>query len=63
MKVPHGQFGEIDIPGFSFKFSDTKGSIRMAAPGLGEHSRLVLEEWPGYSPDAVDKLYTEKIVL
>jgi crotonobetainyl-CoA:carnitine CoA-transferase CaiB-like acyl-CoA transferase len=63
MKVPHGEFGEIDVPGFPFKFSGVEGSLRMPAPGLGEHSRMILEEWLGYGPGEVDELYEEKIIL
>ncbi len=62
MKVSHGQFGEIDVPGFPFKFSGTEGSMRMPAPGLGEHSRMILQEWLGYSAGEVDALYKEKII-
>jgi len=63
MKVPHGEFGEIDVPGFPFKFSGVEGSLRMPAPGLGEHSRMILEEWLGYGPGEVDELYKNKIIL
>jgi len=63
MKVHHAQFGDIDIPGFPFKFSATEGSLRMAAPGLGEHSRLILEKWLGYSGSEVDSLYADKIIV
>jgi crotonobetainyl-CoA:carnitine CoA-transferase CaiB-like acyl-CoA transferase len=56
-RVYHEKFGEIDIPGFPFKFSDASGTIRMPAPGLGEHNRLILEQWLGYSADEVKKLY------
>ena len=37
--------------------------LRMAAPALGEHSRMILSEWLGYSDGEVDALYNEKIVL
>jgi CoA:oxalate CoA-transferase len=62
-KVHHEKYGDIDIPGFPFKFSEASGSIRMPAPGLGEHSRLILEQWLGYSPDEVQELYRKGIVL
>jgi len=62
-KVRHEKYGDIDIPGFPFKFSEASGSIRMPAPGLGEHSRLILEQWLGYSPDEVQELYRKGIVL
>jgi CoA:oxalate CoA-transferase len=62
-KISHKQFGDIDIPGFPFKFSETEGSLRMPAPGLGEHSRFILEEWLGYPPEEVNKLYNSKIII
>ena len=62
-RVRHEKYGDIDIPGFPFKFSETPGSIRMPAPGLGEHSRLILEEWLGYTSDEVQELYKKGIIL
>jgi len=62
-KVYHRQFGEIGIPGFPYKFSEARGSIRMPAPALGEHTRFILEKWLGYTLAEVDELYKYKIVL
>jgi crotonobetainyl-CoA:carnitine CoA-transferase CaiB-like acyl-CoA transferase len=62
-KVHHEKYGDIDIPGFPFKFSDASGSIRMPAPGLGEHSRFILEQWLGYAPEKVRELCDKKVVL
>ena len=56
-KVHHEKYGDIDIPGFPFKFSDASGSIRMPAPSLGEHSRFILEQWLGYPSDKVQELF------
>jgi crotonobetainyl-CoA:carnitine CoA-transferase CaiB-like acyl-CoA transferase len=61
-KVHHEKYGDIDIPGFPFKFSDATGSIRMPAPGLGEHSRFILEQWLGYTSGEVQELYKKKII-
>jgi crotonobetainyl-CoA:carnitine CoA-transferase CaiB-like acyl-CoA transferase len=61
-KVHHEKYGDIDIPGFPFKFSDAAGSICMPAPGLGEHSRFILEQWLGYTSGEVQKLYEKKII-
>ena len=33
-----------------------------AAPGLGEHSRFILEQWLGYTSGEVQKLYEKKII-
>ena len=62
-RVRHEKYGDIDIPGFPFKFSEAPGSIRMPAPGLGEHTRLVLERWLGYTSDEVQELYKKGIIL
>jgi crotonobetainyl-CoA:carnitine CoA-transferase CaiB-like acyl-CoA transferase len=62
-RVHDEKFGDVDIPGFPFKFSDALGSIRMPAPGLGEHSRLILEQWLGYTSDEVQGLYEEGIIF
>ena len=62
-RVHHEKYGDIDIPGFPFKFSDAPGSIRMPAPGLGEHSRFILEQWLGYTSEEVRALYGKGIIL
>ena len=62
-QVHHERYGDIDIPGFPFKFSAAEGSIRMPAPGLGEHSRLILEQWLGYTSAEVQELYKRKIIV
>ena len=62
-QVHHENYGDIDIPGFPFKFSAAQGSIRMPAPGLGEHSRLILEQWLGYTAAEVQELYKKKIIV
>jgi len=61
-RVHHEKYGDIDIPGFPFKFSEAPGIIRMPAPGLGEHSRLILEKWLGYTSDEVQELYKKGII-
>jgi crotonobetainyl-CoA:carnitine CoA-transferase CaiB-like acyl-CoA transferase len=62
-RVHHGKYGDIDIPGFPFKFSDVSGSIRMPAPSLGEHSRFILEQWLGYTSEEVQALYGKGIIF
>ncbi len=62
-KVHHQQFGDIDIPGFPYKFSQAQGSIRLPAPALGEHSRFILEKWLGYSAQEVENLFAAKVVI
>jgi crotonobetainyl-CoA:carnitine CoA-transferase CaiB-like acyl-CoA transferase len=62
-RVHHQKYGDIDIPGIPFKFSEASESIRMPAPGLGEHSRLILEQWLGYTSDEVQELYKKGTIL
>lgn len=62
-KVHHRQFGDIDIPGFPYKFSQAQGSIRLPAPALGEHSRFILEKWLGYTAQEVENLFTAKVII
>jgi crotonobetainyl-CoA:carnitine CoA-transferase CaiB-like acyl-CoA transferase len=62
-RVHHGKYGDIDIPGFPFKFSDVSGSIRTPAPSLGEHSRFILEQWLGYTSEEVQALYGKGIIF
>src|SRR4030043_1153935 len=62
-RVYHEKYGNIDIPGFPFKFSDTSGTIRMPAPGLGEHNRLILKQWLGYTSDEGQKLYNKGTIV
>jgi len=62
-KVHHRQFGDIDIPGFPYKFSQAQGSIRLPAPALGEHSRFILEKWLGYTAQEVENLFAAKVII
>jgi crotonobetainyl-CoA:carnitine CoA-transferase CaiB-like acyl-CoA transferase len=62
-RVYHEKYGEIDIPGLPFKFSATSGTIRMPAPSLGEHNRLILEQWLGYTSDEVLEFYKNGTIL
>ncbi|MBN1498505.1 MAG: CoA transferase [Spirochaetes bacterium] len=61
--VTHAQYGDINVPGFPFKFSEYEQEIRMPAPGLGEHSRFILEDRLGYAPAEIDVLLGDGVVL
>jgi len=63
MNVHQEKFGDIDVPGFPFQFSEISGSIRMPAPSLGEHTRLILEKWLGYAPAKSQELFDKGIVI
>ena len=47
--------GMMSMPGLPIKFSDTPGSIRLAPPRLGEHTRVVLQQ-AGYSADEIEQM-------
>jgi crotonobetainyl-CoA:carnitine CoA-transferase CaiB-like acyl-CoA transferase len=49
--------GRMRFPGIPTWFSATPGRITEAGPGLGEHSRAVLEEY-GFGADEIDRLTT-----
>lgn len=61
--VDHAQFGSIDVPGIPYHFSNTPGQIRRPAPGLGEHNRVLLSDWLGYTADEITRLQSAKVIL
>ena len=61
--VDHAQFGSIDVPGIPYHFSSTPGKIRRPAPGLGEHNRVLLADWLGYTAEEITQLQSAKVVL
>jgi crotonobetainyl-CoA:carnitine CoA-transferase CaiB-like acyl-CoA transferase len=44
------------IPGPPYRFSIGGWSLRRPAPGLGQHSREILQDELGYSPDEIAQL-------
>jgi formyl-CoA transferase len=61
-KVMHPDFGEVDIPGIPYKFTEISGSIRMAGPKLGEHNQLIMKDWLGYADDEINGLKQKGII-
>jgi crotonobetainyl-CoA:carnitine CoA-transferase CaiB-like acyl-CoA transferase len=55
-RVHHGVFGGIDVPGIPYHFGLSPGSVRFPAPGLGEHTELILREWLAYADDEIEGL-------
>lgn len=54
-EVEHPEIGKVPQLGIPIKFSDTKGEIRMAAPGFGEHTMEILKDL-GYDDDELKGL-------
>ena len=62
IKVDHPQLGEIIMPGFPIKFSETKGNLDVAASLLGECNSEVYSELLGLSEKEVHELEREGVI-
>ena len=56
LSVEHSTAGEIKVPGFPYKFSQTPAEVHLPPPTLGEHNEKVLTELLGYSVEDVSRL-------
>jgi len=54
--LPHPLFGETVVEGPRYLLSDTPGTVRSAAPTLGQHTRAVLADFLGYDEARIDGL-------
>ena len=61
LSVPHPGRGEVRMLGFPMKLSSAPCSVRLPAPGLGEHSEAVLAEL-GYDTAAREALLAAGVV-
>lgn len=59
--VDHPVAGTTSIPGIPIKMSKTMGSIRKAAPLLGEDTEEIIKELLGHSDEEIQKLKEEGI--
>ena len=62
VNVDHPTLGEVSLPGFPIKFSETKGDITMPAPLLGEHNEEVYSELLGLSKERLEELRKEGVI-
>ncbi|MBA7479229.1 CoA transferase [archaeon] len=62
VKVDHPTLGEVSLPGFPIKFSETKGDITVPAPLLGQHNEEVYSELLGISKEKLEELRKEGVV-
>lgn len=62
VKVDHPTLGEVSLPGFPIKFSETKGDITVPAPLLGQHNEEVYSELLGISKEKLEELRKAGVV-
>jgi crotonobetainyl-CoA:carnitine CoA-transferase CaiB-like acyl-CoA transferase len=58
----HPQHGETQVLGLPVQLSETPGSVRLAAPELGQHTEEVLLEVLGYDWDQIGELRERKVI-
>lgn len=60
--VEHPSAGTVKSPGFPVKLSKTPGTIRRAAPQLGQHNEEVLTQLLGYTREQVADLRKDGVI-
>lgn len=59
--LEHPLYGNIKMPGFGLKFSDTPARVKANPPSFGEHTEEILMSF-GFSSDEIRDLYKSKAV-
>jgi crotonobetainyl-CoA:carnitine CoA-transferase CaiB-like acyl-CoA transferase len=54
--------GEFQVPGFPLRFSSFPARLELEAPFLGEHNRVILESYLGYTAEEVSRLEREGVL-
>jgi len=62
VEIDHPTAGRIKVVGIPVKYSDTRGSIRMPPPLIGQHNREILSSLLGYSQGEISGFEQEGIV-
>jgi formyl-CoA transferase len=62
LEIDDPELGRTRMLGVVPKFSETPGSVDHAGPTLGQHNRLILGSWLGYSEDQVEELAGREIM-
>ena len=63
VEVEHKAAGKYKIPNFPVKFSETPSEVTMAAPMLGQHTRMVLKELLGKTDEELDALEKQGAIV
>ncbi|KAJ3317970.1 hypothetical protein HDU76_000991 [Blyttiomyces sp. JEL0837] len=61
-EVEHPTVGKVKMVGIPVKFSDTKPSVRMPPPILGQHTEEILSEFLGYDSKQISHLVDTGVV-
>ncbi|GAB5589352.1 hypothetical protein Unana1_04252 [Umbelopsis nana] len=61
-EVDHPRAGKINVVGIPVKYSESKPTIRLPPPVLGQHSTEILENVLGYSQSRISDLKDEGVV-
>jgi len=62
VKVNHPVLGEVTLPGFPIKFSETRGDITKPSPLLGQHNAEIYGGLLGMSDKELDDLKNEGVI-
>ena len=62
VEVDHPVAGAFKMAGIPIKLSDTPGSIRTAAPILGEHTKEILGDKLGYTAEEISVLREKGVI-
>jgi len=62
VKVAHPILGEMTMPGFPIKFSETRGDLATPAPTLGQHNDEVYSTLLGLSENELEELRREGVI-
>jgi len=62
ISVNHPYYGEIKMPAFGLKFSQTPAQVKLPPPSHGEHTEEILLSF-GYDKNAIKSLFETKVVF
>lgn len=60
--IEHPLYGNIKMPGFGLKFSDTPARVKLTPPSFGEHTEEILLSF-GFSVTEIREFYQSKVVF
>ncbi|MCZ6782749.1 MAG: CoA transferase [Proteobacteria bacterium] len=62
-KLTHPRLGELSFERSALRFSENPGSVARPGPLLGEHTRVVLKEILGASPEQIDRWIRDEVLV